>query len=269
MAKSPCPRTIFVRHGQTEWSKSGQYTSITDLPLTEFGVNQMRKTGKLLFSTGFIDPNHITYIFTSPRKRALQTVKLILESLDEETKKHIKIIVDNDLREWEYGDYEGLLTQQIKDLRKSRNLPIADDWLIWRDGCENGEATKQIGLRLSRFIARVQNLQKIAIEENKPCDILCFAHGHTLRYFASLWFKSNTKEELIDSTTPAYVKSYDDDTVPVVEIEKFRYLDQNPNFLLDAGGVGVLSYGHHDINEPSLSLSGAFVIPPEEESEHQ
>lgn len=267
MARAACPRAIFVRHGQTEWSKSGQYTSFTDLPLTEFGVSQMAKTGEILFQTGLLKSGNVKYIFTSPRLRARQTVDLMLKTLTDEERSKIKVVVDNDLREWEYGDYEGKLTKEIKQIRKERGLN-SDDWEIWRDGCDKGESTKEVGLRISRFIARIQNVHRKAFEANEPCDVLVFAHGHTLRYFAALWFYANIPCEPVTDDLPKYVKSYDDETVEVVEIEKYKYLNSNPNFLLDAGGVGVLSYSHHCIDEPALSLSGAFVIPPEEESEH-
>lgn len=265
--KAPTPRCLFVRHGQTEWSKSGQYTSVTDLSLTQFGVNQMRRTGKILFSTEFVKAESLTYIFTSPRKRALQTVELVLESLTPEQRASIRIVVDNDLREFEYGDYEGLKTADIIKLRASRGLDKDKPWSIWRDGCENGESTREVGLRLSRVIARIQNVHRKALEQGKACDVMLFAHGHTLRYFAGLWFKLG-HEAPVDSSCKPYVKSYDDDTVEPVEIDKYRYLLDNPNFLLDAGGVGVLSYAHHNIDEPALDLAGAFVIPPDEESQH-
>ena len=270
MTHAPTPRCIIVRHGQTEWSKSGQYTGLTDLPLTEYGVKQMIRTGRAIFShNSFINPDHITYIFTSPRIRARQTVDLVLQALTEEQRSKIRIVVDNDLREWEYGDYEGLLTREIVSLRKSRGLDSDRPWNIWRDGCENGESTQQIGLRLSRVIARIQNLHKTHMEQNRPSDILVFAHGHSLRYFAALWFgnmakvkKCETPEEL------ANPGSYDDDTVPYVPLESFKYIDDNPFFLLDAGGLAALSYAHGSIDEPALALSGVFQPPPEETSEH-
>jgi probable phosphoglycerate mutase len=240
---------------------------VTDLPLTDFGVNQMRRTGKILFSTEFVKAENLKYIFTSPRKRALQTVDLVLESLTAEQRAHVKVVVDNDLREFEYGDYEGLLTKQIIALRQERGLDKERAWSIWRDGCENGESTREVGLRLSRVIARIQNIHKKAIDAGEACDIMLFAHGHTLRYFAGLWFKLGHEAPTDDSTAP-YIKSYEDETMEPVEIGKYRYLLENPNFLLDAGGVGVLSYAHHSLDEPALDLAGAFVIPPEEESQH-
>ncbi|CAM9017018.1 unnamed protein product [Wickerhamomyces anomalus] len=243
----------------------GQYTSITDLELTPFGVEQMRRTGKALFSTDFIKPDQITYILTSPRKRALQTIELILESIPSDIRKNIQIVIDNDLREWEYGDYEGLLTSEIIAKRAAKGLDKERPWVIWRDGCENGETSEQVGLRLSRVIARIQNIHKHAINDNKPSDVLVFAHGHTLRYFAALWFKLGV-EEAINDSTPKYIKSYENDEIEPVEIDTYRYLNSNPNFILDAGGVGVLSYAHHNVEEPALSLAGAFVVPPEEQS---
>lgn len=266
MAKSPTPRCIIVRHGQTEWSKSGQYTGLTDLPLTEYGVGQMRRTGECVFRNKFINPNHITYIFTSPRRRARETVGLVLESLSQEQRDRIRIVVDEDLREWEYGDYEGLLTHEIVELRKSRGLDQERPWNIWRDGCENGETTQQIGLRLSRVIARIQSLHRKHQAENIPSDIMVFAHGHALRYFAALWFKLGVEGECEPAEPqPA---TYQDATVPFVPLTTFRHLVDNPNFLLDAGGIGVLSYAHHNIDEPALALAGSFVPPPEEESQH-
>lgn len=271
MGHSPTPRCIIVRHGQTEWSKSGQYTGLTDLPLTDYGVGQMLRTGESIFSNNrFINPDHITYIFTSPRTRAKQTIELVLKPLSEEQRSKIKVIVDNDLREWEYGDYEGLLTKEIVELRKSRGLDKARPWNIWRDGCENGETTEEVGLRLSRVIARIQNLHKKHQEQGIPSDIMVFAHGHALRYFAAIWLRLGEEKECITAFSKQKVKSYEEDesVVPYVEITKFRHLVDNPFFLLDAGGIGVLSYAHHSIDEPALDLAGAFISPPEEESQH-
>lgn len=262
------PRCIIVRHGQTEWSKSGQFTGLTDIPLTPYGVAQMKRTGQAIFGHKFINPDHITYIFTSPRQRARQTVGLVLESLTEEQRSKIRIVVDEDLREWEYGDYEGLLTHEIVQLRKSRGLDQDRPWKIWRDGCENGETTQRIGCRLSRVIARIQNLHRQHQKEGRESDIMVFAHGHTLRYFAALWIKSGVEVAYDKSFDPAE-PTYHDETVADVPLKTFRHLVDNPNYLLDAGGIGVLSYSHHNIDEPALALAGPFVPPPEEQSEHE
>lgn len=227
------PRVIFVRHGQTEWSKSGQYTSITDLELTESGVKQMETTGSRLIGNGpfeTIKPENLKYIYTSPRTRAKQTVGLLLKEVDEEIKSKIPTIEENDVREWEYGDYEGLLTKQIISLRKDRGL--GDDWNIWRDGCENGEVSDQVKSRLDKVIADIRVKHKAALDKNEACDIIVVGHGHILRCLAARWVG--------------------------------KEINVNPQFLLDAGGVGVLSYQHHNINEPALALGGAFTVPVDE-----
>ncbi|OWB75488.1 phosphoglycerate mutase activity protein [[Candida] boidinii] len=238
MTKSHTPRCIFVRHGQTEWSKSGQFTSITDLSLTEFGVKQMRATGLNLIGSSknlnnnFIEIENLKYIITSPRKRALQTRDLLLESISNDEKNSIIYDIDNDIREWDYGDYEGLKTDQIKELRKSRGLN-SNDWEIWGNGCENGENYKQITERVDRVINKIRKIHKEALENDECCDIVVVAHGHILRCFAARWVG--------------------------------REINVNPQFVLDAGGVGVLSYQHRNIDEPAICLAGAFVVPAEEE----
>lgn len=233
----PTPRVIFVRHGQTEWSKTGQHTSVTDLELTEFGVKQMRSTGKYLIGSNpyqTIKPQNLKYIFTSPRKRARQTIDLLLENVDESIKSKIPVKVEDDIREWEYGDYEGLLTKEIVKLRKDRGLDKDKTWDIWGDGCENGEIHTQVKERLDKVIVDIRKIHKQALDNNEESDIIVVGHGHILRCFAARWVG--------------------------------REININPQFMLDAGGVGVLSYQHHNIDEPALFLAGAFAVPVEEQS---
>lgn len=235
------PRLIFVRHGQTVWSKSGQYTSVTDLDLTPFGVTQMRNTGKHLIGDSpfqMIKPRNIKVILTSPRLRATHTAELLLESLDETQRLKIAVAIDEDLREWEYGDYEGLKTDEILELRKLRGLDQeGEKWNIWKFGCENGENFEQVTTRLDRLIGKIREIHAEAIEKNEECDVIVVAHGHILRCFAARWVG--------------------------------RPIDTNPQLLLDAGGVGVLSYQHCNIEEPAFYMSGAFVVPVEEEESEQ
>ncbi|KAI0462192.1 hypothetical protein LJB42_004280 [Komagataella kurtzmanii] len=236
MARTPAPRVIFVRHGQTEWSKSGQYTSHTDLPLTPFGVKQMDATGKSLVgnsNTNLIQPRNLKLVITSPRKRAIQTKDLLLGALSPETKARIPHQIGEDIREWEYGDYEGLKTKEIYALRKSRGLDQDGHiWQIWPDGCENGETFEQVTERIDNLIKEIRKIHKKALDNNEHCDILVVAHGHILRCFAARWCG--------------------------------HPINENPQFVLDAGGVGVLSYQHHNVEEPALQLAGAFVVPVEE-----
>ncbi len=236
--KSRTPRLIIVRHGQTEWSKTGQYTSRTDIPLTDYGVKQMRSTGRVLIgygSTNLIKPAELKLIICSPRKRALQTKDLLLEGLPESQKLSIKTEIDEDIREWEYGDYEGLLTEEIKERRAKNNLPGGENWTIWPYGCENGENAEDVTKRVDRMIEKIRKIHKRAMDNNEFCDIMVVAHGHILRCLAARWVG--------------------------------KPINTNPQFMLDAGGVGVLSYQHRNINEPAIYLTGAFLVPVDEEGE--
>lgn len=222
---------------QTEWSKSGQYTSVTDLSLTPFGVKQMEITGEHLIGDShkyLINPEVVRLIITSPRKRAIQTKELLFKHVDKKVYEAIPSEIDEDIREWEYGDYEGLLTKQIKELRAKRGLPY-EDWTIWQYGCENGEDYKQVTARIDVLIARIQAIHKEYLDKKESCDIMIVAHGHILRCFAARWIGLD--------------------------------IHRNPRFMLDAGGVCVLSYQHHNIKEPALYLTGAFTVPLAEEGQ--
>lgn len=221
------PRLIFARHGQTEWSLSGQHTSTTDIDLTAKGVEQVKEVGRRLVGEGkFIDPKNLKYIISSPRTRAKNTVALLLHQLSEEQRSSIKVIVDEDIQEWKYGDYEGMLTKDIKALRKERGF--TKEWSIWSDGCENGEEYVGVTERLDRFIKSIKDMHRKAFDDGTDCDIFVVAHGHILRCLVARWLG--------------------------------REININPQFLMDTAAVGVLSYEHNNINEPAISLSGAFGV---------
>lgn len=124
--------------GETEWSKNGRYTGITELPLTPHGEEQVAATGKIVVGSGkLIDPSKIGHIFSSPRQRAQQTFGLAFgQQLASQLKEEGKFTTTEKLAEWGYGDYEGLKTAEISELRKSRGLDRERPWDIWRDGCE-------------------------------------------------------------------------------------------------------------------------------------
>ncbi|KAA8899200.1 hypothetical protein TRICI_006369 [Trichomonascus ciferrii] len=218
-----------MEHSETEWSLSGQHTSHTDLSLTEDGKKRMQATGvHLIGQDRLIVPDHIEKVYVSPRLRARQTLDLLFESHKDEVK-NIPIEVTENIREWEYGDYEGMKTADIKALRKSRGLDKDSDWSIWRDGCENGEMPDQVAARLDKLIDEIVSIQRKAIEENRHSEILIIAHGHILRCLTLRWVK--------------------------------REINENPSFILEAGGVGVLSYEHRNCDEPAICLGGAFTVP--------
>ena len=148
-------RLFAVRHGETEWSISGQHTGRTDVPLTEIGRERATKMGEALAGRSFV------LVLTSPFSRAKDTAALA---------GFPDAIVDDDLREWDYGDYEGRKTVDIRVDRPG--------WFLWNDGVPNGESIDDVAARTDRVIARVRSVEG---------DALVFAHGHLLRVLASRW----------------------------------------------------------------------------------
>jgi broad specificity phosphatase PhoE len=148
---------VFVmRHGETAWSVSGRHTSTTDLPLTDNGRRLAERLRPVLAREAF------ARVFVSPMRRARETCELAdLGNV---------AIIDPDLAEWNYGEYEGLTPEQIHEK--------APHWLVFRDGCPGGEMPEQVGARVDRLIARVR-----AVEGN----VALFAHGHILRVLVARW----------------------------------------------------------------------------------
>lgn len=227
------PRLIFVRHGQTEWLKLGQHTLVTDIPLTLFGVAQMRATGKVLIGNepqNLICAAQLRLVITLPRTRAKQTFQLLSEGVPESERTWTQEVAE-DIREWEYGLYEGMLLKDINTKREAEGLPVP--WDIWSMGCVDGEDADDVTKRVDAFIARVREVHRQALEEKTAGDVLVVAHGHILRCLAARWLGF-----------PIHC---------------------NPKFMLDAGGIGVLLYQHKSLDEPALMLAGALVIPVDEQ----
>jgi len=145
-----------IRHGETAWSLSGQHTGIADIPLTDNGRWLAERLRPILARETF------ALVLTSPLQRARETC--VLAGLGD------CAVVDPDLVEWNYGRYEGLTPSQIH-----REAP---GWLIFRDGCPDGEAPEQVGERVDRAIARARTATG---------DVALFAHGHVLRVLVARW----------------------------------------------------------------------------------
>ncbi|CAG8475847.1 12053_t:CDS:2 [Ambispora leptoticha] len=208
------PVVYLVRHGETEWSKNGQHTSITEVELTPHGRTQARDLSRFVFENpcqDFIDPTNITQIYVSPRRRAQQTLELI----NLPNKSTISTIIDPNLTEWHYGDYEGVTTHDI-------HSGIYAFWDIWRDGCPNGETIEQVSNRCDHVIAKLMahHASHMDHDPNGPGgDILVVAHSHLLRILAMRWLNlppSHGRYTLLD-TASLSVLGYDRSMrVPVI-----------------------------------------------------
>jgi len=152
----PTQLVCLIRHGETEWSLSGQHTGVTDIPLTENG----RKVAKLLAPV--LAKETFALVLTSPLERARKTCELA--GLGDRAE------IDRDLIEWDYGEYEGLTPKQIH--------ARAPGWMLFKDGCPAGEAPEQVGARVDRVITKVRALEG---------HVALFAHGHISRVFAARW----------------------------------------------------------------------------------
>ena len=147
---------VLVRHGQTEWSVSGQHTGTTDIPLTGQGRVQAEALGARLAGWRF------ERVLSSPLARALDTCRLA--GMGD------RVEITDDLREWDYGEYEGRRTVDIREERPG--------WGLWADGVPGGETVEEVGRRADRVIEAARNA---------PGDVALFAHGHVLRVLAARW----------------------------------------------------------------------------------
>jgi probable phosphoglycerate mutase len=150
------PQVVLVRHGETEWSAAGRHTGRTDVPLTEEGRRQAQALGRCLQDWTF------QLVLASPLARASDTCRLaglggVMQLRD-------------DLREWDYGEYEGRTTRDIRAERPG--------WTLWTDGVPGGETADHIARRADRVIAEIRAQRG---------DTALFAHGHVLRVLAARW----------------------------------------------------------------------------------
>jgi probable phosphoglycerate mutase len=146
-----------VRHGETEWSRSGQHTGRTDIPLTEDGVEQARALAPAFAAL------HPALVLCSPRLRAAHTAELAGLRVDH---------VDPDLAEWDYGDYEGLTSAQIHQTNPA--------WTLWSDGVPNGETAAQVTARADKVLQR-------ALRSVADGPVVLVAHGHISRVLGARW----------------------------------------------------------------------------------
>src|SRR5208337_1862187 len=185
------PIVYVARHGETSWSLTGQHTGLTDLPLTERGERNASRLGERLKGLTFAK------VFTSPLQRAVRTCELAGFGAVAE--------VDRNLLEWDYGQYEGRRTAEIRTKRP--------DWKLFRDGCPGGEMPAQVEARADRVVSRVRAVQG---------DVLLFSSGHFIRVLAARWIKLEAivnAQRLMLSTASLSALGYENDpSQPVVRL---------------------------------------------------
>jgi probable phosphoglycerate mutase len=145
-----------VRHGETEWSASGRHTGSTDIPLTEDGRAAAAHLAAKVAGHAF------AAVLSSPLSRARDTCALAGFG--------DRAVIDDDLREWNYGEYEGITTDDIR-----RTKP---DWTVFTDGCPGGESPEQVAARADRVVSQARHTDG---------DTIVFSHGHLLRVLAARW----------------------------------------------------------------------------------
>jgi len=168
------PRLVVVRHGATEWSTSGRHTSRTDLALLAEGRLQAVELGRRLARLSF------ARVLTSPLLRARETCEIAGFGPQAE--------VCQDLREWDYGAYEGRTTEDIRAERPG--------WSLWRDGVPGGETAQDVGRRADRVIQAVRD---------GTGDVLAFAHAHVLRVVAARWVALGAAGGALFTLSPATI----------------------------------------------------------------
>jgi broad specificity phosphatase PhoE len=152
-------RLLLLRHGETEWSLSGQHTGSTEIDLTENGRTQAKLAGGVLRGVNLVDP----LVISSPRQRAVVTAELAGLTVDE---------ISPLLAEWDYGEYEGVTTKTIRE--------TVPDWLVWTHGCPGGESVAQVSERADRAIA-------MALQHMESHDVVFVSHGHFSRAVITRW----------------------------------------------------------------------------------
>ncbi|ESK97951.1 phosphoglycerate mutase [Moniliophthora roreri MCA 2997] len=212
----PIPRLFLIRHGETEWSLNGRHTGRTDIPLTPRGEEQVKQKAQELVGDGnVIDPKNLCTVFVSPRQRAHKTFHLLFE--------HVGIphhSLTEECREWDYGDYEGLLSSEIKQKNPS--------WSIWTDGCPGGESVEEMKARIDGIIAKVREYHRQYYEEGlNTRDVMIVAHGHFSRVFVARWINSP--------------------------------LCLGAQINVEPGGIAILSYNHNSLKEPALNALNLYA----------
>lgn len=213
----PMPRLFLIRHGETEWSLNGRHTGRTDIPLTKRGEDDAIQRAQILVGPGkVLDPANLCTVYVSPRTRAHTTFHLLFDHLD----KLPDHVITEEVREWDYGEYEGLLSSEIKAKNPT--------WEIWKDGCPGGESVEEMCLRVDTVIQKVREHHKKYLEEGTVSrDVVIVAHGHFNRVAIARW-----------NRFPLYMGTH---------------------FNVEPAGMAILSYNHRNLDEPALNALNLYA----------
>ncbi|CAL1695507.1 unnamed protein product [Somion occarium] len=194
------PRLFLIRHGETEWSVNGRHTGRTDIPLTPKGEQETTEKAAQLVGEGkVIDPRNICTVF--------------LPALPSH-------VITESVREWDYGEYEGLLSPEIQ----ARN----PGWTIWKDGCPGGESTTEMCFRVDTVIEQVREYHRKWLEKGEGSrDVVIVAHGHFNRVLIARWINFP--------------------------------LSLGTHFNVEPSGIAILSYNHRNILEPALNALNLYA----------
>lgn len=193
--RSSGPQIVLVRHGETEWSKNGKHTSYSDIPLTIEGERQASSLKKELSDWDF------KLVLSSPRARAKRTCELagLLDRAE----------ITDDLTEWNYGEYEGITTSEIRKQDPS--------WTVFTRPTPGGETPEQVAERCDRVIARAKAIQD---------DVVLFAHSHVLRVLIARWLELPPIEgrHFVLQTGTLNILSYEHESTVLISLnaETFR-----------------------------------------------
>ena len=158
---------MLLRHGETEWSRSGQHTGRTDIPLTPHGEELAKASGALITGYRFV------LTLSSPLQRARRTAELA----------GLRAQVDDDLLEWDYGGYEGLTTKEVRER-------LGYDWTVFRDGVPPGDTP---GETVEEVAARASRVVKRAVAAMADGDVALVGHGHCLRVLATVFLRQEPR----------------------------------------------------------------------------
>ncbi|KAF8525047.1 histidine phosphatase superfamily [Hysterangium stoloniferum] len=213
----PIPRLFAIRHGETEWSLNGRHTGRTDIPLTPHGKEIIRSRAiRVTSESKLIDPKNLALVYVSPRQRALETFHLLFD--------HLKCLpphtITEDVKEWDYGEYEGVTSSDIHNDRP--------EWEIFLYRCPGGESPDDITKRVDSIITKVvQEIHRKFYEEGIGArDVLIVGHSHFTRVLIARWLEA-----------------------PVI-LGTFVHLLN----------VAILSYNHKTLKEPCLDGLNLYAI---------